>query len=45
MGVYEGSLQVIDRGDSGKLINIITLRYILTRRACDICNSHYIQHL
>ena len=39
MGLNEGSLQVIDRGDDGKLTNIITLfiRYILTIVALRAC--------
>ena len=45
MGINEGSLQVIDKSDDGKLTNIITLRYIFTRSACGLCISHYILHL
>ena len=36
--------RVIDRGDYGKLTNIITLRYIFNSTACGVCNSHYILH-
>ena len=40
MGVNDESLQVvIDRGDNGKLTNIITLPYILSSSTCGVVTT------
>ena len=34
----------VNKGENGKLTNIITIRYIFTSSACGVCISHYILH-